>query len=95
MYDSLHSCQLKSANGFPLWLGRCQGRRCLAFILTLDMYDSLHSCQLKSANGFPLWLGRCQGRRCLAFILTLDTDPATSTIGPGTKFRGFFLSFVP
>ena len=36
MYDSLYSCQLKSAQGFPRWSGRCQGRRTLAFILTLD-----------------------------------------------------------
>ena len=36
VYDSLHPCQLKSAHSFPRWSGRCQGRRTLAFILTLD-----------------------------------------------------------
>ena len=36
MYDSLFCCQAKTARRLPLWSGRCQGRRTLAFILTLD-----------------------------------------------------------
>jgi hypothetical protein len=36
MYDSSHPCQLKSAHSFLWWSGRCQGRRTLAFISTLD-----------------------------------------------------------
>jgi hypothetical protein len=37
MYDSVAPCQEQTAHGFPWWSGRCQGRRFLAFILTLDI----------------------------------------------------------
>jgi hypothetical protein len=36
MYDSRFCCQAKTARRLPLWSGRCQGRRTLVFILTLD-----------------------------------------------------------
>jgi hypothetical protein len=37
MYDSVYPCQGENAHGLPRWSGRCQGRRSVAFILTLDI----------------------------------------------------------
>jgi hypothetical protein len=51
MYDSLHSCQPKSANGFPWWSGWCQGRRSLAFISTLDTIPATVTIDLGSNLG--------------------------------------------
>jgi hypothetical protein len=36
VYDSLFPCQVQRARDLPWWSGRCQGRRTLAFISTLD-----------------------------------------------------------
>ena len=51
MYDSLYPCQLKNAHSFPWWSGRCQGRRSLAFILTLDTDPTTSTISMGSNLG--------------------------------------------
>jgi hypothetical protein len=51
MYDSLFCCQAKTARSFPLWPGRCQGRRSLAFISTLDTVPATSTIGMGSNLG--------------------------------------------
>jgi hypothetical protein len=51
MYDSGLPCQPKTARSFPWWSGRCQGRRSLAFISTLDIVPATATIELGSNLG--------------------------------------------
>jgi len=46
VYDSLYFCQGRKAQDLPLWSGRCQGRRNLVFILTLDAVPTTSTIDL-------------------------------------------------
>jgi len=51
MYDSVPFGQVKSAHSFPRWSGRCQGRRTLALISTLDTVPATSTIEVGSNLG--------------------------------------------